>query len=60
MLDEAVNEFIESQKIRDRKLYQDFGDKPMEAIPQLRAKNEVEELESEKDKEEIISKTLDF
>lgn len=58
LLDEAVNEFIESQKIRDRKLYKDFSDKPIEAIPQLKPKNEIEgeHVESEKDREEIISK----
>lgn len=35
MLDEAVEEFIESQKLRDRKLYKDFkgDDKPDELIP---------------------------
>jgi hypothetical protein len=36
MLDEAVNEFIESQKIRDRKLYSDFNKGEKELVPILR------------------------
>ena len=32
-LDDAVNEFIESQKIRDRKLYKEFSNNPPELVP---------------------------
>ena len=32
-LNDAVDEFIESQKIRDRKLYREFSDKPPELVP---------------------------
>jgi hypothetical protein len=39
-LDDAVNEFIESQKIRDRKLYKDFrpnkDTEPPELVPIIR------------------------
>ena len=55
MLDEAVEEFIESQKLRDRKLYKEFkgDDKPDEPIPQLKTKAQIdaEEAETEADKE---------
>lgn len=39
-LDDAVNEFIESQKLRDRKLYKEFRPEgnPEESIPVLRTK----------------------
>ncbi len=50
MLDEAVNEFIESQKIRDRKLYSDFNKGEKELVPILRktkAQLEAEEQETE-------------
>ena len=38
MLDEAVNEFIEQQKLRDRKLFRAFNDNegPLEVVPMLR------------------------
>lgn len=45
MLDEAVNEFIESQKIRDRKLYADFNEGEKELVPILRKTKEQFELE---------------
>ena len=37
-LDDAVNEFIESQKLRDRNLYRHFreGDQPFEIVPMIR------------------------
>ena len=54
MLDEVVNEYIESHKIRDRKLFKEFGAEK-EAIPILKNPNRNEE-ETEKEKEERISK----
>lgn len=67
-LDEAVNEFIESQKIRDRKLYKDFrankDTEPPELVPILRKPHvpTQEELDDptliEKEEEEIKKKSL--
>jgi protein LTV1 len=67
-LDDAVNEFIESQKIRDRKLYNDFrpnkDTEPPELVPILRKPHvpTQEELDDplllEKEREEVIKKSL--
>ena len=42
ILNEAVNEYIESVKLRDRKLYQKFNEseEPKEVIPMLRKTKE--------------------
>jgi hypothetical protein len=57
-----VNEFIESQKLRDRKLYKAFNesDEPPEVVPMLRRPNIMPAEEDpaivERDKQEHISK----
>jgi protein LTV1 len=65
-LDDAVNEFIESQKLRDRKLYNKFmlkeGEEP-EIVPILKKPNEIPQDESDKakaevERQEIIKKSL--
>ncbi len=58
LLDEALEEFIESQKIRDRKLYKDFSDNPPELIPMLKPKHAIVEEETEAEKEEMRKKSL--
>ncbi|CDW89648.1 UNKNOWN [Stylonychia lemnae] len=62
MLDEAVDEFIESQKLRDRKLYKEFkpDGAPEEPIPQLKTKAQIdaEEAETETEKAELRRKAL--
>ena len=42
ILNEAVNEYIESQKLRDRKLYAQFNesDEPPELVPILKKSKE--------------------
>lgn len=40
-LDDAVNEFIESQKIRDRKLYKEYGQDKDEVVPIIKKKGAV-------------------
>jgi hypothetical protein len=59
-LDEAVSEFIESQKLRDRNLYKKFGDDTEEIVPILKKPNEIkpDEAEVEKDRQELISNFL--
>jgi protein LTV1 len=67
-LDDAVNEFIESQKIRDRKLYKDFrpnkDTEPPELVPIIRkpyvpTQEELDDPKlAEKEREEIIKKSL--
>lgn len=54
MLDEAVNEFIESQKLRDRKLYKKFNesDEPPELIPILKKTKEAAKADEEKETEQ--------
>ncbi len=58
-LDEAVAEFIESQKLRDRKLYSKFGDEPPELVPILRKPLPEEDPEKvAKEKKALIEKAL--
>jgi protein LTV1 len=58
-LDEAVAEFIESQKLRDRKLYSKFGDEPPELVPILRKALPEEDPEKvAKEKKALIEKAL--
>ena len=63
MLDEAVNEFIEQQKLRDRKLFRAFNDNegPLEVVPMLRktkAQLDAEEVETEQEKEDFRKKAF--
>ena len=59
-LDAAVTEFIESQKLRDRKLYREYSDQPPELVPVLRkalpAELQEDPAKLAQDKAEVISK----
>jgi hypothetical protein len=63
-LDDAVNEFIESQKIRDRKLYKEFSNNPPELVPIIKkvevpTQEEIDDpLFKEREAAELLCKLL--
>ena len=60
MLDEALDEFIESQKLRDRKLYREFKpeDYPLEVVPRLKPLAQAMLELAEQEREEMRKKAL--